>query len=64
MNARLKPVDDNDDTDLAFCFLSPVSDILHPNYDDPSSSLKYYDIAKALTLGCNITKEGDYELSW
>lgn len=41
-----------------------VSDILHPNYDDPSSSLKYYDIAKALTLGCNITKEGDYELSW
>lgn len=41
-----------------------VSDILHPNYDDPSSSLKYYDIAKAMTLGCNITKEGDYELSW
>lgn len=41
-----------------------VSDILHPNYDDPSSSLKYFDIAKALTLGCNITKEGDYELSW
>lgn len=41
-----------------------VSDILHPNYDDPSSSLKIYDIAKALTLGCNITKEGDYELSW
>lgn len=41
-----------------------VSDILHPNYDDPSSSLKYFDIAKAMTLGCNITKEGDYELSW
>lgn len=41
-----------------------VSDILHPNYDDPSSSLKIFDIAKALTLGCNITKEGDYELSW
>lgn len=38
--------------------------ILHPNYDDPSSSLKIFDIAKALTLGCNITKEGDYELSW
>ncbi|XP_038111981.1 uncharacterized protein LOC6050518 isoform X2 [Culex quinquefasciatus] len=44
--------------------VAPVSDILHPNYDDPSSSLKYFDIAKALTLGCNITKEGDYELSW
>lgn len=39
-------------------------DILQPNYDDPSSSLKIFDIAKALTLGCNITKEGDYELSW
>lgn len=41
-----------------------VPDILQPNYDDPSSSLKIFDIAKALTLGCNITKEGDYELSW
>ncbi|XP_055644743.1 uncharacterized protein LOC129780459 isoform X2 [Toxorhynchites rutilus septentrionalis] len=41
-----------------------VPDVLHPNYDDPSNNLKYYDIAKALTLGCNITKEGDYELSW
>lgn len=41
-----------------------VSDILHPNYDNPSGSLKYFDIAKAMTLGCNITKEGDYELSW
>lgn len=40
------------------------TDVLHPNYDDPSSRLKYYDIAKALTLGCNITKDGDYELSW
>lgn len=41
-----------------------VPEILHPNYDDPSSSLKYFDITKAVTLGCNITKEGDYELSW
>ncbi|XP_058448434.1 uncharacterized protein LOC131428472 isoform X2 [Malaya genurostris] len=39
------------------------AEILQPNYDDPSTSLKYYDIGKALTLGCNITKEG-YDLSW
>uniref|UniRef100_T1DEN1 Putative basigin n=1 Tax=Psorophora albipes TaxID=869069 RepID=T1DEN1_9DIPT len=41
-----------------------VSDVLQPNYDDPSNSLKIFDIAKPLTLGCNITKAGDYELSW
>ncbi|XP_058818772.1 uncharacterized protein LOC131681761 isoform X2 [Topomyia yanbarensis] len=39
------------------------AEILQPNYDDPSTSLKYFDIGKALTLGCNITKEG-YDLSW
>ncbi|XP_053692158.1 uncharacterized protein LOC128740621 [Sabethes cyaneus] len=39
------------------------AEILQPNYDDPSSSSKFYDIGKAITLGCNVTKEG-YDLSW
>ncbi|EAA12759.4 AGAP008408-PA [Anopheles gambiae str. PEST] len=39
-------------------------DVLLPNYDQASTSLKIFDIAKALTLGCNITQEGNFELSW
>ncbi|XP_055544837.1 uncharacterized protein LOC129729934 isoform X2 [Wyeomyia smithii] len=39
------------------------AEILQPNYDDPSSISKFFDIGKAITLGCNVTKEG-YDLSW
>ncbi|XP_040167940.1 uncharacterized protein LOC120902922 isoform X1 [Anopheles arabiensis] len=41
-----------------------AADVLLPNYDQASTSLKIFDIAKALTLGCNITQEGNFELSW
>uniref|UniRef100_A0A182JCC6 Ig-like domain-containing protein n=1 Tax=Anopheles atroparvus TaxID=41427 RepID=A0A182JCC6_ANOAO len=41
-----------------------AADVLQPNYDVPSTSLKIFDIGKALTLGCNVTKDGEYELSW
>uniref|UniRef100_A0A2M3ZE27 Putative neural cell adhesion molecule l1 n=1 Tax=Anopheles braziliensis TaxID=58242 RepID=A0A2M3ZE27_9DIPT len=39
------------------------SDLLKPNYDDASKRLKYFDIGKALTLGCDVTQDG-LELSW
>uniref|UniRef100_A0A182MW75 Ig-like domain-containing protein n=1 Tax=Anopheles culicifacies TaxID=139723 RepID=A0A182MW75_9DIPT len=39
-------------------------DALLPNYDQASTSLKIFDIAKSVTLGCNITQEGNFELSW
>ncbi|XP_055588574.1 uncharacterized protein LOC129740941 isoform X2 [Uranotaenia lowii] len=41
-----------------------VPEVLIPNFDDPSTSLKYFDIGKALTLGCNVTIAGTHELSW
>ncbi|XP_052864279.1 uncharacterized protein LOC128270894 [Anopheles cruzii] len=41
-----------------------AADVLQPNYDDASTSLKIFDLGKALTLGCNVTKDGSYELSW
>lgn len=40
------------------------SDVLLPNYDQPSTSSKIFDIGKSVTLGCNITQEGNFELSW
>uniref|UniRef100_T1DHN0 Putative basigin n=1 Tax=Anopheles aquasalis TaxID=42839 RepID=T1DHN0_ANOAQ len=39
------------------------SDVLKPTYDDASKRLKYFDIGKALTLGCDVTQDG-LELSW
>uniref|UniRef100_A0A2M4DNX6 Putative neural cell adhesion molecule l1 n=1 Tax=Anopheles darlingi TaxID=43151 RepID=A0A2M4DNX6_ANODA len=39
------------------------SDILKPTYDDASKRLKFFDIAKPFTLGCNVTQDG-LELSW
>ncbi|XP_035917576.1 uncharacterized protein LOC118514652 isoform X2 [Anopheles stephensi] len=41
-----------------------VADVLLPNYDQPSTSSKIFDIGKSVTLGCNITQEGNFELSW
>uniref|UniRef100_A0A182VUE8 Ig-like domain-containing protein n=1 Tax=Anopheles minimus TaxID=112268 RepID=A0A182VUE8_9DIPT len=38
--------------------------VLLPNYDHVGTSLKIFDIAKSVTLGCNITQEGNFELSW
>lgn len=49
---------------LATLAIAQNTDVLQPNYDDASTSLKIFDIGKALTLGCNVTKEGNYELSW
>lgn len=40
------------------------SDVLQPNYDIPATRLKVFDYLKPMTLGCNVTKEGNYELSW
>ncbi|XP_035779635.1 uncharacterized protein LOC118459909 isoform X2 [Anopheles albimanus] len=40
-----------------------AADLLKPNYDDASKRLKYFDIGKALTLGCDVTQDG-LELSW
>ncbi|XP_053662266.1 uncharacterized protein LOC128711420 [Anopheles marshallii] len=41
-----------------------AADVLLPNYDHASTSLKIFDIAKSVTLGCNITQEGNFDLSW
>ncbi|XP_050079001.1 uncharacterized protein LOC126565834, partial [Anopheles maculipalpis] len=41
-----------------------AADVLLPNYDQPSTSSKIFDIGKSLTLGCNITQEGNFDLSW
>uniref|UniRef100_A0A182YDS4 Ig-like domain-containing protein n=1 Tax=Anopheles stephensi TaxID=30069 RepID=A0A182YDS4_ANOST len=43
---------------------APTTDVLLPNYDQPSTSSKIFDIGKSVTLGCNITQEGNFELSW
>ncbi|XP_053676940.1 uncharacterized protein LOC128727098 [Anopheles nili] len=41
-----------------------AADVLKPNYDHPSTNLKVFDIAKSVTLGCNVTQEGVYDLHW
>ncbi|XP_052897743.1 uncharacterized protein LOC128304580 [Anopheles moucheti] len=41
-----------------------AADVLLPNYDHASTSLKIFDIAKSVTLGCNVTQEGNFDLSW
>lgn len=49
---------------LAIYAQSLESDFLVPNYDNAEQQLKVYEIRSALVLSCNITKEGDFELTW
>ena len=49
---------------LAIYAQSLEADFLVPNYDNPEQRLKVYEIRSALVLSCNITKEGDFELTW
>lgn len=49
---------------LAIYAQSLEADFLVPNYDNVEQQLKVFEIRSALVLSCNITKEGDYELTW
>ncbi|XP_049280257.1 uncharacterized protein LOC125762342 isoform X1 [Anopheles funestus] len=49
---------------VATLLTTTAADVLLPNYDQASTSLKIFDIAKSVTLGCNITQEGNFDLSW
>lgn len=40
------------------------NDLLVPNYDNVEHQLKHFAIKQPLILSCNITKAGDYELTW
>ncbi|XP_055916441.1 titin-like [Eupeodes corollae] len=45
-------------------FLKKEPELLLPNYDNKEHKVKAFDIKGPLVLSCNITKEGDYDLTW